>query len=307
MTPAQASGRYDFVEDVPVQGPTDPGIRAADCWWTQNVLPVKKPACVDCNGPIPKWANRPTAWGGGAPEYGGNGGSNCAAGPVRYGSRNVAGFALDAPRGWSVAEYQDGGSLAANEPPRGWSVAEYQDGGSLAANGDPAATLTSDQQVWVQSTLNTLNRKINETTGTYCSQDAGTSLAAAVACFQGWANANSKGSLRTDGVLDQDTLTALQAVAAAHPADFQTPFPAASAVPLATPAAPAAAIPEPPPVTSTAVTPLPPEKKKGLSTPVMVAIGVGAAVVAGGVVYAVTSKGGKSPAPTASERRRRRR
>ena len=70
-TPAQVSGRYDFVTDVPIQGPTDEGIRAADCWWTQNVLPQPSgngsksgapgpgPACSDCNGPIPRWVNRP--------------------------------------------------------------------------------------------------------------------------------------------------------------------------------------------------------------------------------------------------------
>ena len=56
MTPAQAYGHPDFVTDVPVQGPTDPGIRKADCWYAQNVLP-QQPACVDCSkGPIPMWA-----------------------------------------------------------------------------------------------------------------------------------------------------------------------------------------------------------------------------------------------------------
>jgi hypothetical protein len=55
MTPAQASGHPNFVTDVPVQGPTDEGMRAADCWQAQNRLPAK-PACVDCDGPIPAWA-----------------------------------------------------------------------------------------------------------------------------------------------------------------------------------------------------------------------------------------------------------
>ncbi len=248
MTPAQASGRYDFVEDVPIQGPTDPGMRAAACWWTQNVLPVKSPACVDCKGPVPLWAKNPTAWGGGWPQYGGNGGPNCGPSPIRYGSRAVAGFALDAA-------------------------------------GDPAATLASDQQTWVISALNNLNTQIGQATGTSCPgwQDAGTSFAAAVGCFQLWANFNRKGSLRTDGVLDQDTLTVLQAVAAAHPADFPTPFPAAAP----------ATLPEPPPVTAATVPPPPPVEKKGrfeFSTGAKIALGVASAIAVGGVVYTATRK-----------------
>ena len=51
-TPAQAYGHPDFVTDVPVQGPTDEGIRAHDCWYVKNVLPAR-PSCVDCEGQIP--------------------------------------------------------------------------------------------------------------------------------------------------------------------------------------------------------------------------------------------------------------
>jgi hypothetical protein len=54
MTPAQASGHPNFVTDHPVQGPTDEGLRAADCKWAQDRLPAR-PACVDCEGPIPMW------------------------------------------------------------------------------------------------------------------------------------------------------------------------------------------------------------------------------------------------------------
>jgi hypothetical protein len=58
LTPAQAYGHPDFVTDVPVQGPTDEGMRAAACWWTRHVLPPHPP-CVDCSGgPIPAWAQR---------------------------------------------------------------------------------------------------------------------------------------------------------------------------------------------------------------------------------------------------------
>ena len=56
MTPAQASGHPNFVTDWPVQGPTDPGIRAADCLFAQTKLPTpQQAACVDCKGPIPMW------------------------------------------------------------------------------------------------------------------------------------------------------------------------------------------------------------------------------------------------------------
>lgn len=83
MTPAQAYGHPDFVTDVPVQGPTDPGIRAADCRYAQNVLP-QQPACVDCSkGPIPMWA---MTKGTGLSES------------ISYGGRGALGFAgLDGP------------------------------------------------------------------------------------------------------------------------------------------------------------------------------------------------------------------
>lgn len=83
MTPAQAYGHPDFVTDVPVQGPTDPGIRKADCWYAQNVLP-QQPACVDCSkGPIPMWAQTK---GTGLSES------------ISYGGRGALGFAgLDGP------------------------------------------------------------------------------------------------------------------------------------------------------------------------------------------------------------------
>jgi hypothetical protein len=54
-TPAQVYG-HPTLNDVPVQGPTDPGIRAADCWFTQNVV-RQKSGCVDCHGGVvPQWA-----------------------------------------------------------------------------------------------------------------------------------------------------------------------------------------------------------------------------------------------------------
>jgi hypothetical protein len=286
ITPAQAYGHPDFVTDVPIQGPTDEGIRAADCWWTQNVLPVRKPACVDCRGPIPLWAKNPTAWNGGPPEYGGNGGPNCRGEILVHNGRRVAGFALDGHDGV-----------------RGWSVAEYRDGGSLSAAGDPAATFTSDQQAWVVATLNSLNTNIGQSTGTSCTswQDAGTNLAAAVGCFQFWANGNGKGSLRTDGVLDQDTLKLLVQTAQAHAGDFPTMFPTAPAVPEPppAPAAPAAPVapaapaapppPEPPPVDNSGAV-----VEAGMTKNAKLALGIASAIVVGGVVYTATRRRKKS-------------
>ena len=304
-TPAQVSGRYDFVTDVPIQGPTDEGIRAADCWWTQNVLPQPSgngsksgapgpgPACSDCNGPIPRWVNRPKSWGGGPTEYGGNGGPDCRATEIRYGSRKVAGFSLDAA-------------------------------------GDPAATLTSDQQAWVVATLTNLNTQIGQATGTSCAGWQAGNLAATIGCFQGWYNANSGGSLRTDGVLDQDTLSALQATATAHASDFTAPYPSGQAAgpPAPSGIAPGAAtpasgaVPEPPPVTPAGKVVVPHEEKKkggkceglegdekkkceeseGLSTGAKLGIGVGIAAVLGGIVAVVASK--KKKPVGAKERRR---
>lgn len=328
-TPAQISGRYDFVTDVPIQGPTDEGIRAADCWWVQNVLPRPPgngstggrgpgPACTDCNGPIPRWVNRPRSWGGGPTEYGGNGGPECSGERIRYGSRHVAGFSLDAA-------------------------------------GDAAVAITNDQASWVCATLTNLNTQIGQATGTSCAnwRDPGLGwstaagmatppeVTAAVGCFQGWYNANSGGSLRTDGVLDQDTLSALQAIAVAHPADFTTPYPGGAPADAAPPASPpsgtvpsaaqsaSGTVPEPPSASPAEMAHHDKKKEdqkkgkkcdglegeekkkceeseKGLSTGAKVAIAAGATVVAGGILYALATKGSSKPSqPATAERRRR--
>lgn len=82
MTPAQAYGHPDFVTDVPVQGPTDPGMRAASCWFANNRVP-KESACVDCTGgPVPMWAQTK-----------GTGLSEA----ISYRGVGVAGFALRGP------------------------------------------------------------------------------------------------------------------------------------------------------------------------------------------------------------------
>jgi hypothetical protein len=215
------------------------------------------------------WANNPTRWNGGPTEYGGNGGPNCWGERIQHNGRSVAGFALDAA-------------------------------------GDAAATLSGDQQAWVTSTLTTLNTNIGQTTGTSCAGWQAGNLAATVTCFQGWYNANSGGTLRTDGVLDQDTLTALQATTAAHGVDFPTPYPGAAA---ATPAAPApsspASVPEPPaapPAEMAHHDKKADEKKAAWTTGGKVALGVASVVAVGGIVFAATR--GSHAAPAAAERRR---
>jgi hypothetical protein len=179
---------------------------------------------------------------------------------------------------------------------------------------DVFATLTPAQQSWVQTTLSTLNSKIlaaSKPCATW--SDPIVSLAAAVGCFQTWANSlqvplSPGGALRTDGVVDQATLTALLALATQiHPEDFPTPFPATPAtapVQAAAQAAGAAAVAvSPTPVAAQPLTPAgkPVERHKGLSTGAKVGIGVGVAGALGGIVYAVTrGMGGKK-----SKRRRR--
>jgi hypothetical protein len=55
-TPAQAYGHPDFVNDWPVQGPTDPGIREADCRYAQTLPTPAEAPCVDCKGYVPMFA-----------------------------------------------------------------------------------------------------------------------------------------------------------------------------------------------------------------------------------------------------------
>jgi hypothetical protein len=192
MTPAQASGHPNFVTDVPVQGPTDEGLRAADCWWVQNRLP-KNPACVDCEGPIPQWARNTLCPGNRLTNSGL--GENMFNEKISYGSPRNRNFAL-------------------------------------AAAGDPEiwTGLTSEQQQWVMNTLVTLNNLIVQTTGTTC-PTFGPSVTAAGGCFQAWYNTNylplnpQAVELRTDGVFDQDTLDALRLIAALDPSSFPEPFP----------------------------------------------------------------------------------
>jgi len=72
------------------------------------------------------------------------------------------------------------------------------------------------------------------TTGAPCKRwtDPSVNMSGATVCFQTWFNENENGSLRTDGVLDEDTLSALVGIMAKDP-DFRTPFPDPSGLRLA--------------------------------------------------------------------------
>jgi hypothetical protein len=191
MTPAEANPSVaNFVTDHPVQGPTDEGLRAADCWWVQHVLPAR-PACVDCKGPIPMWAQRSLSVVRG--ESAGIGEQ------ISLGGRRVTGF------GNIVG-------IAAAGDPEIWTK------------------LSPEQQTWIVTTLTKLNDLIVTATGTSC-PTWGPSITAAGGCFQSWYNANylpinpSAVQLRTDGVFDEDTLCALMLQAALNPPEFPAPFP----------------------------------------------------------------------------------
>jgi hypothetical protein len=170
---------------------------------------------------------------------------------------------------------------------------------------DIFATLTPAQQSWVQQTLGTLNSKIlagSKPCATWA--DPTSNLAAAVACFQSWANSLPQapltpgGALRTDGAFDQATMAALLALAAhIHPEDFPTPFPATPAtapVQAAAQSAGAAAVAvSPTPVAASTATPTPAaHEHHGLSTGAKVGIGVGVAGALGTAIYFATRSGG---------------
>jgi hypothetical protein len=157
----------------------------------------------------------------------------------------------------------------------------------VGAAGDPDAwtQLNAAQQTWVMNTLLTLDAQIRKSTNTTC-PTFGPSITAAGGCFQRWFNAQnfgltkrdgSKVVLRTDGVFDQDTLDALRTVVALHAADFPTPFPGTEMAGMG---------------------------KKKLSTGAVVGIAAGGAAALGGIVYAVTRKGGRRKGRKASRRRR---
>jgi hypothetical protein len=257
MTPAQAYGHPNFVDDVPVQGPTDEGMRRKACLWTQTRIP-QTPACVDCEGPIPMWTQIALA--------------NTRVNPSTLGGGS---YALAAPPAYGLASGCGGTPC--------WA--------GLQGPSDPAVDpkFAADQLAWVQNTLLTLNDKIMSSSGSSCPTwaDPTQHMAAAVGCFQAWWNthyAQASGAaktLRTDGALDEDSLCALITIVGMHPEDFPVPFPD----PKKQFCQPATALAHVAKVHAGIVSYI-----EHLSTPAKVGLGVAVVAAVGGTVYAVSRR-----------------
>lgn len=269
-TPAQAAAimqangtYYDWVTDVPIQGPTDPGIRAADCWWKKNV--IDRAVTDDQGAMVPRWTQhslcvgeRPCAGVAGVGES------------IRRGGMRLGALGQDppaaAPAGAPTAAAPASPPPAASAPPPPpgiWS------------------RLSDAESHWIASTLIQLNTLIIRAGSKPCvtwpadllKDDASAiaKLPAAVGCFQSWFNANMKPptALRTDGALDEKTVCALVATTGLHAADFPTPYPGVL-------------------------------QCGGLSMMAKIGIGVAAVAVVGGAVAAVAvASGKKHPAHSA--------
>jgi hypothetical protein len=151
-------------------------------------------------------------------------------------------------------------------------------GFALEKAGDPDVwdKLSPSQQTWLANVKQKLNDLIVQTTGTKCATwGPDVTFTGATKCFQAWYNSYGN-NLRTDGVLDQDTLSAFIETAQAHPTDFPQ-FPGQAAPGTAPETVAAAAIS--------------PEKK--LSTGAMFGIGAAGLAALGGIAY-VATRGGKS-------------
>lgn len=189
MTPAQASG-HPNLSDVPVQGPTDPGMRGADCWFAQNRLP-KNPACVDCEGSIPMW--------------------------TRTSISNVRGSSSGVGEQLSFGS----GALAGAGDPSVWEKL------SRAQQEWVAASLIKLNNLIVtttKTTCPTFGPSVTAAGGCFQAW-FNSSTKGAMTKADG-----SKLVLRTDGVFDQDTLDALITITGMHGKDFQVPYPAGAAL-----------------------------------------------------------------------------
>jgi hypothetical protein len=278
LTPAQAAevaranGTYnDWVTDVPVQGPTDPGIRAAGCWWKDNVLDK---VTNEQGAVVPRWTQSSLLCvDGGAREA------------IYRGGKRIGALGADPPIVAAPA-------TAANSPP---SQSTLPAPAAPPAGGGPPAPpgiwsrLSDAESHWIASTLIQLNALIIKAGNKPCATwpadllkddaTAITKMPAAVACFQGWYNTNLSPNwkLRTDGTLDEATACALVVTTGQHAADFPTPYPGVL--------------------------------NCGLSTLAKVGIGVGIAATIGGFIAAVAAashkkKPASAPAAAAGEAHR---
>ena len=279
-TPAQAYGHPDFVTDVPIQGPTDQGLREASCWFARNRVP-KDPACVDCgNGPVPSWARHSLC-----PANRGPGSGIGEA--ISLGGRGVLGFAFGAagsPEVYSTLTLDQQSWVAAALSHLNDNIVKSS--GTSCPGWAPAiGPASSCFQAWYNGNYAAPNGPANP--------------------------------LRTDGVFDEDTLCALLGITNSYPLDFINVFPdpakqhcqggAAVVQPPPAPVSPAPISPAPAPVSP------PPPVAPAPATPPLVApspaaiaaksgvnvlgvnlskgeiIGIGAGVAAvGGLIYAGT-------------------
>ena len=185
MTPGQASGP-NFVTDWPVQGPTDEGIRQADCDFADRVLP-KTPACVDCEGPVPPWANHKRP-GLGEPLME----------SISYGGRVARGYALGAAGDPDVFD----GLNAAQQI--------WVRDALVKLNDYIVQTSKTTCPTWADPRLNPMGAAVG------CFQ----------IWFNANLSKATSSTLRTDGVFDEDTLCALKAVTGVyHAPDFTQAFP----------------------------------------------------------------------------------
>jgi len=226
VTPAQAYGHPSFVDDVPIQGPTDEGMRRLACCNRRTRIPRDARSCAGNENVVPLWATHTLNYGPRVADAGAG-----------------IGFALRGP----------------NDPPVDKSL-------SIA------------QLAWVQNTLLTFGKNgADKTCPTWA--DPTVNLSAAVGCFQAfWNQEKSQGkaplptvNLRTDGVLDEDTLCSLiLAVKLEDPSALVT-FPDPQGQ-FCKPSTPLAA------------------PHRGLSTTAKVGIFVAGAILGGGVYYTVARR-----------------
>jgi len=232
-------GTYgDWIDDVPIQGPTDRDIRKADCWWKDNVLDK---ATDNAGRIVPQWTQNSLCIGN------------------RFMSSGIGGIGETVRRSGTLGQ-------------------------APAAAAGPGIKLSDAEAQWVLSTLTQLNALILKAGSKPCAtwpSDPTKAQPAAVACFQGWFNTNVNPGLRTDGMLDRDTLCALLTVTRQHATDFPTPYPGTV-------------------FCLSALSTLP--------MPMKIGIGVAAAAVVGGTVAAIAGAYGKkkprTALPAASEARR---
>lgn len=190
MTPAEANPNVaNFVTDHPVQGPTDEGMRAADCWWTQHVLP-SDPACADCKGPIPMWAKQSFSMIRG--ESAGIGEQISLGGQPVVGFGNVGIGAVADPEIWTGLSPEQQ-TWIVNTLTKLNDLIVKQTGTTCPTWGPSITAAGGCFQGWYNQNYLPLNPQAVQ--------------------------------LRTDGVFDEDTLCALLITAALNPPEFPDAFP----------------------------------------------------------------------------------